>query len=169
MTPHCKSHELKGAALADQIIANFKSRTAHIGVVGLGYVGLPLCGALVAAGLPTIGLDVDPAKIEALENGRAYIRHLSDDFVRTMRDSGLFAATTDFSTVVEADAVIVCVPTPLTKHRAPDISYIENTFETLARHARPGQLFVLEFDDLARNHDASRARDLGKGGLAFRP
>ena len=74
MTPHCKSHELKGAALADQIIANFKSRTAHIGVVGLGYVGLPLCGALVAAGLPTIGLDVDPAKIEALENGRASVR-----------------------------------------------------------------------------------------------
>jgi UDP-N-acetyl-D-glucosamine dehydrogenase len=165
MTPHCKSQELKGAALADQIIANFKSRTAHIGVVGLGYVGLPLCGALVAAGLPTIGLDVDPAKIEALENGRAYIKHLSDDFVRTMRDSGLFAATTDFSTVVEADAVIVCVPTPLTKHRAPDISYIENTFETLARHARPGQLFVLESTTWPGTTTQVVRAILEKGGL----
>jgi UDP-N-acetyl-D-glucosamine dehydrogenase len=105
---------------------------------------LPLCGALVAAGLPTTGLDIDPEKVESIADGKTYIKHLSGDFVRTMRDSGLFSATTDFAAAADAEALIVCVPTPLTKHRAPNLTYIESTFETLARYARPGQLFVLE-------------------------
>jgi UDP-N-acetyl-D-glucosamine dehydrogenase len=136
--------KLRGAELAEHLVARFKSREATIGVVGLGYVGLPLCGALVAAGLKTIGFDIDQSKIEAIEAGRTYIKHLSDNFIAGMRDSGLFSATIDFSSAAKADAIIVCVPTPLTRHRTPDISYIENTFEELAKHARPGQLYVLE-------------------------
>jgi UDP-N-acetyl-D-glucosamine dehydrogenase len=135
---------MSGPALADRLIASFRSRQARIGVVGLGYVGLPLCGALVAAGLPTIGFDIDSGKIESISKGKTYIKHLSVDFVRRMRDTGLFSATTDFADAATADAVIVCVPTPLTKYRAPDISYIESTFETLSRYARAGQLYVLE-------------------------
>jgi UDP-N-acetyl-D-glucosamine dehydrogenase len=138
------SSEMRGPALADQLISNFKSRKTRIGVVGLGYVGLPLCGALVAAGFPTVGLDVDQTKIDSIERGTTYIKHLSGNFVRKMRDSGLFSATTKFGASAAADAVIVCVPTPLTKHRSPDISYVQKTFETLALYARPGQLFVLE-------------------------
>jgi UDP-N-acetyl-D-glucosamine dehydrogenase len=136
--------DMRGSALADQLISNFKSKKTQIGVVGLGYVGLPLCGALIAGGLPTVGFDIDPAKIESIAEGITYIKHLSIDFVRTMRHSGLFSATTDFAAAAAADALIVCVPTPLTKNRSPDITYIESTFETLALYARPGQLFVLE-------------------------
>ena len=135
---------LRGKALADFLIARFEARTGKIGVVGLGYVGLPLCGALIEAGLPTIGFDIDETKIDSLARGKTYIKHLSDDFVQKMRGGGLFSATSDFARCDEADALIVCVPTPLTKHRAPDLSYIEDTFRTLAFHARPGQLFVLE-------------------------
>lgn len=140
----CQLRVLSGPALADQLISNFRSRQTRIGVVGLGYVGLPLCGALVGAALPTIGFDIDPVKIESIAKGKTYIRHLSIDFVRKMRNSGLFSATTDFTAAADADALVVCVPTPLTKHRTPDLSYIESTFETLARYARPGQLFILE-------------------------
>jgi UDP-N-acetyl-D-glucosamine dehydrogenase len=136
--------KLRGAELATHLVSRFKSRQATIGVVGLGYVGLPLCGALVGAGLRTIGFDIDASKIESIEAGHTYIKHLSDGFIAGMRDSGLFSATTDFAAAVKADAIIVCVPTPLTRHRTPDISFIENTFEELAKHARPGQLYVLE-------------------------
>lgn len=136
--------KLRGEELAKYLVSRFKSRQATIGVVGLGYVGLPLCGALVAAGLRTIGFDIDESKIESIAAGRTYIKHLSDSFIARMRDSGKFSATTDFSAAYKADAIIVCVPTPLTRHRTPDISFIENTFEELARHARPGQLYVLE-------------------------
>lgn len=139
-----ESANLRGTALADDLVNRFTSRQATIGVVGLGYVGLPLCGALVGAGMRTIGFDIDASKIEALAEGHTYIKHLSDDFIKKMRDSGLFSATVDFSEAAKADAIIVCVPTPLTRHRTPDISYIENTFEELAKHARPRQLYVLE-------------------------
>ena len=135
---------LKGAMLADQFIAGIESKRTRVGVVGLGYVGLPLCGALVSAGLQTVGFDIDKDKILALESGRTYIKHFPDDFVRGLLDSKLFSATADFSAVANVDAVIVCVPTPLTKHRTPNLTYIEQTFETLAHHARSGQLFILE-------------------------
>ena len=134
----------RGKALADFLISKFEARTGKIGVVGLGYVGLPLCGALIEARLPTIGFDIDESKIDSLARGKTYIKHLSDEFVQKMCGGGLFSPTSDFARCAEADALIVCVPTPLTKHRAPDLSYIEDTFRTLASHARPGQLFVLE-------------------------
>lgn len=165
MMLHFQSHEMRGTALADHLTANFKSRQTRIGVVGLGYVGLPLCGALVAAGLPTVGLDIDPTKIEAIAEGKTYIKHLSDDFVRTMRDSGIFSATGDFAAVTGVDALIVCVPTPLTKHRTPDITYIQNTFEVLARYARPGQLFVLESTTWPGTTTQVVRTILEKGGL----
>jgi UDP-N-acetyl-D-glucosamine dehydrogenase len=162
---HHRLCEIRGPALADQLISNFRSRQTRIGVVGLGYVGLPLCGALVAAALPTIGFDIDPAKINSIAEGRTYIKHLSSDFVRKMRDSGLLSATTDFAAAAEADALIVCVPTPLTKQRTPDISYIENTFRTLARYARPGQLFVLESTTWPGTTKEVVRAILEKGGL----
>jgi len=119
-------------------------RTAVVGVIGLGYVGLPLVRAFAVAGFPTLGFDVDPAKIVALREGRSYLKHLGENLVRDIKASGKFDATDDFARLGEADAVIVCVPTPLGSHLEPDMSYIERTTADIAATLRPGQLVVLE-------------------------
>jgi UDP-N-acetyl-D-glucosamine dehydrogenase len=121
-----------------------RNRTAKIGIVGLGYVGLPLARAFHDAGFPVLGFDVDASKITALAAGRTYIQHLGADFTRAMASSGRFGATTDFSRLKEPDALIVCVPTPLGHHLEPDLTYIERTSDDIARTLRPGQLVVLE-------------------------
>jgi UDP-N-acetyl-D-glucosamine dehydrogenase len=119
-------------------------RSAVIGVIGLGYVGLPLCRAFHQAGFPVLGFDVDPSKIERLGRGENYLMHLGEAFVRDMVDAGRFDATADFDRLPEADAVLVCVPTPLGEHLEPDLSYIERSTDAVARALRPGQLVVLE-------------------------
>ncbi len=115
-----------------------------VGVIGLGYVGMPLVHAFWQAGLKTIGLDIDPAKIDKLESGRSYIRHFGDDKVAAMRASGRFEATADFSRLSQADAIFICVPTPLGPAREPDLSYVVATTEEIARHFSDGSLVVLE-------------------------
>ncbi|MGP1347271.1 MAG: nucleotide sugar dehydrogenase [Phycisphaerales bacterium] len=115
-----------------------------VGVVGLGYVGLPLCRAFVDAGLRVLGFDVDPGKIAALERGENYLPHLGADFTRALRPGGLFEGTANFSRLGEADAVLVCVPTPLGRHLEPDLSYVERTTADIARSLRAGQLVCLE-------------------------
>lgn len=124
-----------------------ETRRACVGVVGLGYVGLPLIRTFFDAGFSVIGFDVDPTKIEALHNGENYLKHLGEDLVRGMietDDGARFDATSDFERLVEADAILVCVPTPLGKHREPDLSYVESTCDVIATTLRPGQLIVLE-------------------------
>ncbi len=121
-----------------------EKRTAVIGVIGLGYVGLPLLRAFFHAGFPVIGFDIDLRKIDALHQGQDYIKHFGAGYVKEMCASKRFAATNDFSRLAEADAVIVCVPTPLGVHLEPDISYIEQTTAAIAATLRPGQLVVLE-------------------------
>lgn len=116
----------------------------RVGVVGLGYVGLPLARAFVDGGLSVLGFDVDVSKIEALEAGRNYIRWLGDGFVRELTAGGRFEATGDFGRLGEVDAVLICVPTPLGVHREPDLSYVERTAESVGRSLRRGQLVVLE-------------------------
>ncbi len=120
------------------------SNSAVVGVIGLGYVGLPLLHAFHQAGLPVIGFDVDPRKIDALHKGENYLKHLGPNLVRDMRSSGRFDATSDMLRLGEADVVIVCVPTPLGKHLEPDMSFIEKAADDVARTLRPGQLIVLE-------------------------
>ena len=122
----------------------FTDRTAVIGVIGLGYVGLPLCRAFHEGGFPVLGFDVDPAKIEMLDRGENYLMHLGEGFVRELVEGGRFEATADFGRLAEADAVLVCVPTPLGDHLEPDLSFIERSTETVAESLRPGQLVVLE-------------------------
>ncbi len=114
-----------------------------LGVVGLGYVGLPLILRAAEAGLRTLGLDIDPAKVDALSNGRSYIKHIGDTRVAAARAQGL-QATTDFSRASEADALLICVPTPLTRSREPDLSFVISTLESLLPALRPGQLVALE-------------------------
>jgi UDP-N-acetyl-D-glucosamine dehydrogenase len=119
-------------------------KTAVIGVVGLGYVGLPLAHATCAAGLRVIGFDTDAAKVEALNAGRSYIRHIPSETVAALVERRSFAATADFARLGEVDAVLICVPTPLGRHREPDLSFVTRTAEAIAPHLRTGQLVVLE-------------------------
>ena len=118
--------------------------TAVVGVIGLGYVGLPLLRAFNAAGFRVIGFDVDPSKIEALHAGRNYLKHLGSGFVKEMVSSGRFDATTDMSRMGEADVLISCVPTPLGPHLEPDLAFVEQTAIDIAKTLRRGQLIVLE-------------------------
>lgn len=115
-----------------------------IAIVGLGYVGLPLSLQFARSGVNVLGLDIDPAKVEALNQGQSYIKHISPQAVSERVQMGLFAASADFSRVREAEAVIICVPTPLNKNREPDISYILDTGRSIGPHLQQGTLVVLE-------------------------
>ncbi len=117
---------------------------ARVAVVGLGYVGLPLVREFCRAGLTTLGVDIDDEKVERLNAGESYIRHIESQEIRDLVESGRFRATADFSEIREADAIIVCVPTPLTRHREPDLSYILGTGRSISPHLRQGHLVVLE-------------------------
>lgn len=118
--------------------------TAVVGVIGLGYVGLPLMAAFARAGFPVVGFDVDPGKIKALHRGENYLKHLGKTLVSDMQKTGKFDATADMSRLGECDAIISCVPTPLGHHREPDLSYIEKSADDVAKTLRKGQLIVLE-------------------------
>ena len=113
-------------------------------IVGLGYVGLPLCLAFSRAGARVLGIDVDGVKVASLEKGSSYIKHISDADVATAVRERRFTATTDFAEAAKAGAVLICVPTPLTANRTPDLSYVESTAQALAPHLRKGHLIVLE-------------------------
>jgi UDP-N-acetyl-D-glucosamine dehydrogenase len=120
------------------------AKTAKIGIVGLGYVGLPLVRAFVETGYTTIGFDVDSAKIEQLCQGQSYIQHIAGDWISQKIAAGKFVATDQLDRVAEADAILICVPTPLNESRDPDLTYVEQTVKSIAQVLRPGQLIVLE-------------------------
>jgi UDP-N-acetyl-D-glucosamine dehydrogenase len=122
----------------------FLDRSARIGVIGLGYVGLPLVSAIAQSGFRVTGFDVDPRKVELLNRGRSYIHHLPDTLVAELVKGGKFQAVSDFARLEDVDAILICVPTPLTRYREPDLSYVVGTTETVAKHLRRGQLVVLE-------------------------
>jgi UDP-N-acetyl-D-glucosamine dehydrogenase len=128
----------------ESFIAAVEKRETRVGIIGLGYVGLPLVLLFEEAGFPVVGFDVDSAKIEMLARGESYIRHIGEDRIGTAFTRGRASATTDFTRLGECDAVIICVPTPLGPHREPDLKYIRITAETLAKTVRAGQLIVLE-------------------------
>jgi UDP-N-acetyl-D-glucosamine dehydrogenase len=115
-----------------------------VGVIGLGYVGLPLVRAFVKAGLPVLGFDVDQSKIDALQKGQSYIKHIPAEWIKECLSEGRFEPTADMSRLKEADAILICVPTPLNESRDPDLSYIESTAQEISRTLRPGQLIILE-------------------------
>jgi UDP-N-acetyl-D-glucosamine dehydrogenase len=121
-----------------------RSKSATVGVVGLGYVGLPLIRAFVAAGFRTMGFDVDQAKVEKLLAGKSYIKHIPPEWIATCVSDGTFEPTADMKRLSEPDAVLICVPTPLSGTRDPDLTFVENTARQLAEVLRPGQLVVLE-------------------------
>jgi UDP-N-acetyl-D-glucosamine dehydrogenase len=119
-------------------------KTAKIGIIGLGYVGLPLIRAYITGGFQTIGFDVDPSKIEKLKAGKSYIEHIPSEWIGKCVKNGSFVPTADLSRLGEADAVLICVPTPLSESRDPDLFYVESSTEAIAKTLRKGQLIVLE-------------------------
>ncbi len=121
-----------------------KERTATVAVIGLGYVGLPLAALLVERGFATIGFDTDPEKVAALAAGRSYIRQIAPERIEALNATGRFQVTAEVAELRAADAVLICVPTPLTRHRSPDLSFVLGTGRALGSHLRPGQLVVLE-------------------------
>ncbi|MEM6260265.1 MAG: nucleotide sugar dehydrogenase [Planctomycetota bacterium] len=126
------------------LLDKIDDKTATVGVVGLGYVGLPLIHAFIDAGMTGLGFDIDPEKVEQLARGESYIGHIPSSWLQSWIDRNRFAATTDFTRLREADAILVCVPTPLDDAREPDLSYVVSTAKQIARALRPGQLVVLE-------------------------
>ena len=119
-------------------------KKAMVGVIGLGYVGLPLVKAFIEAGFRTIGFDVDASKVESLMAGKSYIKHLPSEWISGCIQEGKFDPTSDLSRMKEADALLICVPTPLSDSRDPDLFYVEETTKAIAKTLRPGQLVVLE-------------------------
>ncbi len=126
-----------------ELIQKIKQKKAVVGVVGLGYVGLPLVLRFVSEKFQVIGFDIDEQKIAMLEQGTSYLDHIDDQAISILGD-GQFSATTDFARITQCDAIIICVPTPLDQHRDPDLSYVINTTETITPFLRKDQLFVLE-------------------------
>src|SRR5579859_1502785 len=115
-----------------------------IAIVGLGYVGLPLSLQFARSGVTILGLDIDPTKVEALNAGRSYIKHIAPETISAAVKGGTFSASADFKRLKEVEAIIICVPTPLNKNREPDISFILETGKAIASHLRRGTLVVLE-------------------------
>ncbi len=126
------------------LLSAVRQRTAKVGIVGMGYVGLPLARAFLAAGYPCIGFDLDQTKIDSLRQGKSYIRHIPGDWIGGLVESGKFHPSADITDLRAADCILICVPTPLTQTRDPDLSYVQGTAEQLSRVLRPGQLVVLE-------------------------
>jgi UDP-N-acetyl-D-glucosamine dehydrogenase len=129
--------------LSESLLARIRQKHATVGIIGLGYVGLPLARAFTQGGFPVLGFDIDPAKVGLLRRGASYIGHIPSPLLAEMAQRG-FEATTDFGRLGEPDAIIICVPTPLTDTRDPDLTAIVRSAEAVAASLRPGQLVVLE-------------------------
>lgn len=136
------SSQSKPQAL-DQLLSRIQARTAKVGIIGLGYVGLPLALLFNEAGFPVTGFDIDPEKVKALNNGRSYIYRIPQTEIAAAAAKG-FWATDEYTHAKEMDALIICVPTPLNEYHEPDLSYIRDTATAIAPHVRAGQLIVLE-------------------------
>ena len=119
-------------------------RTTPVGIVGMGYVGLPLMRTFCTAGFACVGLDIDPEKVRQLNAGKSYIKHIGSGFLKKLLSAGRFRATTEPQDLRRCGAILMCVPTPLSQTRDPDMTFVVNTTETIAEHLQPGQLVVLE-------------------------
>jgi UDP-N-acetyl-D-glucosamine dehydrogenase len=147
------------------LLSKIRERKATVGVVGMGYVGLPLALLFARKGFSAIGFDIDPGKVEKLQRGETYILHIPADSIAEQVKARRLRATTDFVAVREVDALLICVPTPLDEHREPDVSYIRNTAESVMPYLRPGQLIVLESTTYPGTTDELLLPILRKSGL----
>lgn len=128
----------------NEIKENIRSKKSRIGIIGLGYVGLPLAHAFVNNSFSVLGFDIDESKINKLKNSQSYIKYIPASQIAAMNSTGRFQATVDHAQLREVDVIIICVPTPLTKHREPDMSYVVSTTEAIRPHLKSGHLVILE-------------------------
>ena len=135
---------LQGPALVTALKDKVASKDFLVGIVGLGYVGIPLALVATRAGFPVLGFDIDPVRVRRLNQGEAVIKHIQTDVLAAALSAKRFSATDDFQRLGEVDAILIAVPTPLTRHREPDLSYVEHTATAVAKRLRRGQLVVLE-------------------------
>lgn len=147
------------------LLDRIRNRTAVTGIIGLGYVGLPLAITTAEAGFPVIGFDTDPGKMTLLDAGESYIGAVSQVALRKVSTSGTFSWTTDFARLATCDVIVICVPTPLTRYREPDLSFIEITAETISKNLKPGTLVVLESTTFPGTTDEILRPILEKSGL----
>ena len=129
--------------ISDELKHKIHSRTAKVGIIGMGYVGLPLALLFSGEKFPVTGFDVDQKKVDALTAGKSYIVRIEAGQIQDARQRG-FHATADYARISDMDAIIICVPTPLNEYREPDLSYITSTAESIAPHLSAGQLVILE-------------------------
>jgi UDP-N-acetyl-D-glucosamine dehydrogenase len=139
--------------VSEALTAKFKAKTARVGIIGMGYVGLPLALSFAPTGFATTGFDIDPEKVRRLGSGESYIKHVSRQSVADEVDTQRLHATSDYARLGEMDAIVVCVPTPLDRHREPDLSFIRSTAESIATHLCRGQLVVLESTTCPRTEE----------------
>jgi UDP-N-acetyl-D-glucosamine dehydrogenase len=130
--------------MLENLLNKIKKNEYRVGIVGLGYVGLPLMWTFHEKGVPVLGFDIDEKKVSCINEGVPYIKHLGEDMMQKLAGSSICDATTDFSRLKEADAILMCVPTPLDHHREPDMTYVEGTTKTVSKHLREGHLVILE-------------------------
>ncbi len=147
------------------MLERLQSNEAHIGVIGLGYVGLPLSMAFIEGGYRVTGFDIDAEKVAILSANETYIQHIGGDAIKRMNESGRFTPSADFSLLAEVDAIVICVPTPLKNGREPDLGPVLNTGETIAKHLQKGQLVVLESSTYPGTTDTELTDVLEKSGL----
>jgi UDP-N-acetyl-D-glucosamine dehydrogenase len=148
LAPNVNNHSAVATAKADTepfetLLSRIQAKTARVGIIGLGYVGLPLARAFSAKGISVLGFDIDADKVTSLWEGKSYLGHIPDTVIREMLDHG-FEATAHFERLDEPDAILICVPTPLTEAREPDLSFITRSVRAVASCLRSGQLIVLE-------------------------
>jgi UDP-N-acetyl-D-glucosamine dehydrogenase len=148
------------------LVEKFRSRTARVGVLGLGYVGLPLALRFTEAGLQTLGFDIDPAKVATLLRGETYIKTIARERIAAARAKGM-DATTDYARAADMDALVICVPTPLTAAREPDLSYVVATTEALAPYLHAGQLVSLESTTYPGTTEEELGPRIAARGLTF--
>ncbi|MFL5323580.1 MAG: nucleotide sugar dehydrogenase [Microvirga sp.] len=138
------SESVEELSAQDRLLRQIASRRAKVGVIGLGYVGIPLALIAARAGFPVLGFDVNEARVQQINRGESFIRHIAADAIRSAIKDKRLEATADFRRLEEADAILICVPTPLTPHREPDLSFVVGTARAIAERLRPAQLVVLE-------------------------
>lgn len=151
--------------MKDQLIKKITAREAVVGVIGLGYVGLPLSLCFAEKGFKSVGFDIDDSKVNSLTGAQSYIKHIPSQRIKKAVSSGLFEATTDFCRLKDCDAILIAVPTPLSKNREPDMSFVVSTCETIAKHLRRGQLVVLESTTYPGTTEEVVVPTLEKSGL----
>ncbi len=148
-----------------ELLAKLENKTFVVGVIGLGYVGLPLLYCFIEKGFRAIGFDIDKSKVDSLSKGASYIKHITSARIKKGIDTGRLSVTTDFGRLKECDAILIAVPTPLNKNREPDMSFIVTTCEAIAPHLRKGQMVVLESTTYPGTTEEVMVPILEKSGL----